>query len=99
MASERLWCLLSLVLVMEVTTVCAEERVRVEPKEIDDLLANPSMGWETFHRFADEDPALEGLPSTVAYFRFYWKDLEPRPGQVNFEKLDRLLARARSAGQ
>lgn len=76
-----------------------ENPVNVTPQEIDELLANPGMGWQTFHRFADEDPHLEGLPSTSAYFRFYWKELEPTEGQIDFAKLDRLLARAREAGQ
>lgn len=67
--------------------------------ESDALLANPGMGWQTFHRFADDDPALEGLPSSSAYFRFYWKEIEPEEGRVDFAKLDGLLARARKAGQ
>ena len=37
--------------------------VEVRPKETDDLLANPGMGWETFHCFADGDASLAGLPS------------------------------------
>ena len=73
--------------------------VRVEPRETDELLANPGMGWLTFHRFADEDPALEGLPSTSAYFRFYWREIEPRDGEIDFAKFDELLAHARRAGQ
>jgi len=77
----------------------AEDRVHVEPKEITDLLANPDMGWETFHRTADRDPALAGLPSSVAYYRFYWKDLEPEQGKPDFEKFDELLAQCRAAGQ
>ena len=24
----------------------------ITPKETDELLANPGMGWQTFHRFA-----------------------------------------------
>jgi len=88
-----------LFLLMEVSIMCAEEIVRVEPKEIDVLLANPSMGWQTFHRTADRDPALEGLPSSVAYYRFYWKDVEPEPGKPDFEKFDSLLAQCRAAGQ
>ena len=54
----------------------------VKPREIADLLANPHMGWQTFHRFADEDPNLAGLPSGSAYFRFYWRDLEPQEGRI-----------------
>lgn len=71
----------------------------VTPEPINDLLANPGMGWQTFHRFADEDPALEGLPSGVAYFRYYWDEIEPEEGKIAFEKLDAALARARQAGQ
>lgn len=74
-------------------------RVVVTPKETNELLANPGMGWQTFHRFADEDKALEGLPSSVAYFRFTWAELEPEPKRINFDLLERLLARARKAGQ
>lgn len=36
----------------------------------DELFANPVMGWQTFYRFADDDPNLQGLPSASAYFRF-----------------------------
>mgnify|MGYP000271244266 CR=1 FL=1 len=73
--------------------------VTIEPQEIDDLLANPGMGWQTFHTFADRDPALQGLPSSTCYFRWYWKDLEPADGQINFELIDRTLEQARRAGQ
>ena len=71
----------------------------VEPKEIDDLLANPGMGWQTFHRFADQDPNLAGLPSTSAYFRLYWSQIEPEEGQIDFGQIDELLRRAKQAGQ
>jgi len=77
----------------------AEPAVVLAPREIDTLLANPGMGWQTFHLFADEDPALQGLPSSSAYFRFYWRELEPKDGAIDFAKLDALLARAHRAGQ
>ncbi|MBS7610748.1 DUF4832 domain-containing protein [Candidatus Bathyarchaeota archaeon] len=76
-----------------------ESRVRVIPEEIDDLLANPDMGLQTFHCFADEDKSLEGLPSTSAYFRFYWSEIEPVEGNIDFQKFNYLLSRARKAGQ
>ena len=53
-----------------VSTHAASTTVRVEPRESDELFANPGMGWQTFHRFADDDPNLQGLPSASAYFRF-----------------------------
>lgn len=74
-------------------------RTVVEPVESDALLANPGLGWQTFHRFADDDPNLAGLPSGSAYFRFYWRDLEPAEGEIDFAQLDELLAHARRAGQ
>ncbi len=77
----------------------ARDRVPVLPKESDAVFANPGMGWQTFHRFADEDPNLEGLPSSSAYFRFYWRDLEPKEGRINYALFDSLLARAHHAGQ
>jgi len=73
--------------------------VRVEPREIDDLLANPGMGWQAFHHFADDDKNLQGLPSASAYFRFYWREIEPRDGEIDFARFDELLAHARRAGQ
>jgi hypothetical protein len=79
----------------------AEEapRTKVTPKETDELLANPGMGWQTFHQFADRDKSLKGLPSGSAYFRFYWREIEPKDGAPDFAMLDDLLARARKAGQ
>ncbi len=73
--------------------------VRVAPRETDAVLANPGMGWQTFHCFADEDANLAGLPSTSVYFRLYWREIEPVEGGVAFDRLDGLLARARAAGQ
>lgn len=71
----------------------------VTPKETDELFVNPGMGWQTFHRFADEDKALQGLPSASAYFRFYWSEIEPVEGQIDFAEFDQLLEKARKAGQ
>jgi hypothetical protein len=30
------------------------KHIRVEPRATDGLFSNPDMGWQTFHRFADE---------------------------------------------
>jgi hypothetical protein len=73
--------------------------VHARPQATDELLANPGMGWQTFHRFADEDKNLEGLPSGSAYFRFYWREIEPKEGAIDFTRFDELLAHAHRAGQ
>jgi len=77
----------------------AEGIVTVKPRESDALLANPGMGWETFHRFADEDPNLAGLPSSTAYFRWYWYQVEPEKDEINWELFDETLRKAHKAGQ
>ena len=69
------------------------------PAETDEIFSNPGMGWQTFHRFADDDPNLEGIPSGSAYFRFYWSQIEPSEGRIDFALLDSLLVRAHKAGQ
>lgn len=75
------------------------EKIRIQPGVTDELLANPGMGWQTFHHFADNDPNLAGLPSASAYFRFYWREIEPKEGQIDFARFDELLAHSRRAGQ
>lgn len=77
----------------------ANDRVKVQPQATDELLANPGMGWQTFHRFADQDKNLQGLPSTSAYFRFYWREIQSQEGQIDFARFDDLLAQAHRAGQ
>jgi hypothetical protein len=66
--------------------------VRVVPKETDAILANPGMGWETFHRTADEDKNLpDWIPSTVHYARWGWGTLEPEKGEIDYDFLDGVL--------
>ncbi len=76
-----------------------QKNVVVTPKATDEIFANPGMGWQTFHTFANEDEALAGLPSSCAYFRWYWREIEPEDGKIDFRKLDGVIARARLAGQ
>ena len=48
-------------------TVLAGEAVKqvvVTPEETDEILANPGMGWETFHRTSKQDKSLPSwIPS------------------------------------
>src|SRR5512135_1821585 len=74
--------------------------VTVAPEQTEEILANPDMGWETFHRSNRHDRNLPSwIPSTVYYIRWGWGELEPRPGQINYELLDRVLKDSHESGQ
>jgi len=74
--------------------------VVVVPAETDEILANPGMGWQTFHRTAKEDKNLPSwIPSTVHYARWGWGELEPASGNLNTAFLDKVLKETREAGQ
>jgi Domain of unknown function (DUF4832) len=76
------------------------EWVIVQPAESQEILSNPHMGWETFHTPADQDRNLPSwIPSRVYYVRWGWRDLEPKPGELNTTLLDKTLAQAHHAGQ
>lgn len=102
-------------------SVLAEDTVTVRPREIDDVLTNPGIGFTTFQRF-NGDRLNEGLEWTegfpinyqpfsgrltnqnhpltsIAYFRVYWKFLEPASGVYRWDLLDKALATARERGQ
>jgi len=102
-------------------TPIADNEIVIRPKEIQDVLTNPGMGFMTFQRFNGD--ALnegivwtEGFPidyqefdgdltnidhpaTTIAYFRIYWKFMEPEMGVYRWDMLDRALKTARSRGQ
>ena len=74
--------------------------VRVAPEETNEILANPGMGWETFHRTANNDKNLPSwIPSTVHYARWGWRELEPEKGKIAYDFLDGVLKETREAGQ
>ena len=74
--------------------------VTVTPEQIDGILANPGMGWETFHKTAAEDKNLPPwIPSTIRYDRWGWKVLEPEQGKIDYDFLDGVLEETRKAGQ
>ena len=78
----------------------SQEMVTVRPKETDALLANPGIGWETFHRTRTKDRALPAwLPSTLHYARWGWGTLEPKAGEIDHGFLGKELAESREAGQ
>ena len=74
--------------------------VTVVPKTTNQILANPGMGWQTFHHTAAEDKSLpDWIPSTVHYVRWGWGTLEPQPGSLDSQFLDEVLQQTREAGQ
>lgn len=84
--------------------VAAENEAVVEPRELDDVLINPGIGSETFWHFQGDrisfDRELENFPrSAVAYFRYYWNELERDKDDYDFAEIDMLLAKARRRGQ
>lgn len=91
-------CLLSLLLVSAL--LADEPLVTFVPEETNEILANPGMGWETFHRTAKQDKNLPTwIPSTVHYARWGWGELELQPGKLNTEFLDKVLKQTREVGQ
>ena len=95
----------AILLISESATLGKESAVKPEivtvvPEETNELLANPGIGWETFHRTRDKDRNLpDWIPSTVHYARWGWRTLEPRPGEIDYDFLDKVLAETRTAGQ
>jgi hypothetical protein len=75
-------------------------RATVRPEETDEILANPGIGWETFHHTAGDDANLPPwIPSTLHYARWGWGTLEPSKGRIDFDFLDGVLKETRQAGQ
>src|SRR5262245_20760478 len=102
-------------------TLLAGDVVTVRPKEIDDVLVNPGIGFMTFQRFNGDSlnaglKWTEGFPidyqpftgnltnqnhplTSIAYFRIYWKFVEPEAEHYRWELLDKALATVRARGQ
>jgi hypothetical protein len=71
--------------------------VVVTPIESDEILVNPGMGFTTHSSIDGEVP---GYPrSTIAYYRWYWDELEPQEGRFNWSMVDSVLALIKSRGQ
>jgi hypothetical protein len=57
------------------------------------------MGWTTFYSF-NGDEINENYPEcSIAYFRFYWDQLEPREGEYRWDVIDDLIKTGRQRGQ
>ena len=103
------------------STALPQQTVIVRPKEIDDVLTNPGIGFTTFQRFIGDSlnegvKWTEGYPiqyqpfkgslevkgqpmSTIAYFRVYWRFIEPEMGKYRWDLIDTALKVAHERGQ
>ena len=117
----RTFQLVSVFLSSACFTCLFAQEVIVRPKEIDDVLVNPGIGFMTFQRFNGDELNqglrwTEGYPmvyqefkgslenknhpmTSIAYFRVYWKFIEPEMGRYRWELIDTALKTARSRGQ
>ncbi|MGE5647401.1 MAG: DUF4832 domain-containing protein [Acidobacteriota bacterium] len=97
------------------------DTVIVRPKESNEILVNPGIGFTTFQRFNGDslnqgtrwtegypieyqpfhgDLHVKGQPlSTVAYFRVYWRFLEPDMGKYRWDLIDTAIKTAHERGQ
>ena len=67
------------------------------PAETDEILVNPGMGFTTANSLNGDVP---GYPaSTIAYYRWYWNQLEPQEGNYRWSMIDSVIVLARSRGQ
>ena len=81
------------------TAMAGNQQVVVTPEETDEILANPGIGWETFHHTSKQDKSLPSwIPSTIQYARWGWGELEPEPGKLNTEFLDKVLKETHDVG-
>ena len=115
-------CLLGLIfLSMELFSQNPDNLTIIKPKEINDVLLNPGIGFMTFQRFNGDNetsrsggtegiivdnPSFNGdlsnkdYPSTtIAYWRVYWKFLEPEMGKYRWDIIDKALEMAEKRGQ
>jgi hypothetical protein len=96
----RLSSFLLVVVLAAASNLFAQQMVVVTPEETDEILANPGMGWETFHRTSRQDRTLPSwIPSTIHYARWGWGEVEREPGKLNTDFLDRVLRETHASGQ
>ncbi|MBW7981441.1 DUF4832 domain-containing protein [Enterobacillus tribolii] len=69
--------------------------VTVKPHAISGPLTNPGNGVASFHDGYGEHLTPEQYPDTgIEYQRFYWSELEPQEGKINFALVDAAFAAA-----
>ncbi|MFC1614893.1 DUF4832 domain-containing protein [Gemmatimonadota bacterium] len=71
----------------------------VEPAEIDSTLINPGRGFATSFNFNEDVENILYPECSIARFSWYWDELEPEEGRINFSYIDSLIERARDNSQ
>nr|MBA4167000.1 DUF4832 domain-containing protein [Chitinophagaceae bacterium] len=72
----------------------------VYPKEDTGSLINPGRGFATTGKTYNENLSKRMHPkSGVIQQRWYWDEIEPEEGQINFRLIDSVIARAQQNGQ
>ncbi len=85
---------------LAMSALAEDPQLVVKPIETDEILANPGMGWQTFGRTSQKDKSLPSwISSTVQYARWGWGELEPQPGKLNTDFLDKALKESHASGQ
>ena len=102
-------------------TALSKDTITVRPKEIDNVLTNPGIGFMTFQRFNGDKlnegkKWTEGYPivyqnfdgnlendshpiTSLAYFRVYWRFIEPVKDEYRWDLIDKTLETAKARGQ
>jgi len=102
-------------------TALSQDTITVRPKEIDDVLTNPGIGFMTFQRFNGDKlnegkKWTEGYPivqqdfdgnfqndghpmTSLAYFRVYWRFVEPAKDKYRWDLIDNAMETAKARGQ
>lgn len=75
------------------------QMVVVNPAEDRSIFGNPGIGWQSNNRIQSSGIGSAGYPIRVAYFKYYWKELEPNDGEYDFSKIEQDIFYARAAGQ
>ncbi len=89
----------------------APETITFTPKEIDEPLKNPGMGWATYDFFPFKgrssqypdagagDTVHKYYLSSFAYSNYYtWRDLEPEEGVYRFDLIDQFVDEYKKQG-
>ncbi|MBN2290126.1 MAG: DUF4832 domain-containing protein [Candidatus Glassbacteria bacterium] len=91
--------LLAITIIFPLLISCTGGQTVVEPAGLDETLVNPGRGFATTHIFNQDIQDRLHPQSTLVQFRWYWDRLEPQEGNIDYELIDGVLARARENGQ